>query len=468
MPHSREILTRTEQLAGAAACFSHDTLPPNTLEHAKDCLLDHIAVSLYGMRQPWTRFVSDMVASDGGATHSSVYGERLRVPAHAAALVNGTAAHAFELDDWHIGSASHLGAAVIPAVLAVGERERRSGRDVLSAIVTGYEVMARAGMSAPRIIMRGFHPTGTHGPIGAAAGVGNLLRVPVSVMTAALGIGASCGAGLMEFSQVEKGTMVKRVHAGRAAQAGVVAVDLAQRGLTAPKSSLDGKYGYCRVYSDEPDPDALDRALGQDFQIRRNNFKLYACCGMLHASLDAIVDLMAEYRFGAKDVSGVVIGGSQALVDKHACAVPESVMAAQYSMPYSAAAALLGRAMDPRVFDEGTYQDPSILAVARSVQLEVDPAMEQIFPAKFGGSVRVRMNDGQQVGATVTEARGTTGNPFTRDGIVGKARALCEGILEARAIDQLVHLIFRFDRVADASELPRLLDRFVVQTAKPQ
>jgi 2-methylcitrate dehydratase PrpD len=271
----------------------------------------------------------------------------------------------------------------------------------------------------------------------------------------------------MEFSQDEKGTMVKRLHAGRAAQAGVVAADLAKRGLTAPKSSLDGKYGYCRVYSDEPDADAIARALGDDFQIRHNNFKPYACCGMLHASVDAIVDLMAAHRFSAKDVSAVVIGGSRALVEQHASTTPESVMAAQYSMPYSAAAALLGRAMDPRVFDEATCKDTSILAIARSVKLEVDPAMEAMFPEKFGGSVRIRMQDGKQVQATVTEARGTTGNPITRDALVGKVRALCEGLLELGTFDELVHLVLHFDTVSDPLELPRLLDRIVIQTARP-
>jgi 2-methylcitrate dehydratase PrpD len=451
--------TPTQRLAAAAAAFTADTLPLDTLESAKDCLLDHIAVSLYGMQQPWTGFVADMVASDGGAPQSSVYGRGLRVPAQAAALVNGTAAHGFELDDWHAGSLSHLGAAVIPAVLAVAERDRLSGRDVLAAIVAGYEVMARAGMSGiPSIIERGYHPTGTHGPIGAAGGVGNLLRVSPEVMTAALGIGASCAGGLMEFSQDESGTMVKRVHAGRAAQAGVVAVDLAQRGVTAPRASLDGKYGYCRVLSDEPNPDALWQGLGEDFEIRRNNVKPYACCGMLHAPMDAVRDLMKAHGFTHADVDDIVIGGSRVVVEQHASIAPDSVMAAQYSMPYAAAVALLGRSLDPRMFDEGSYRDPLVLGLTQRIKLEIDPVVEAAFPGKLAGSARIRLKDGRKFETRVIDARGTTDNPFGREGIIAKARALCEGLLPPGAVDHLVERVYSFDNASDAGALVRLLD----------
>ena len=452
--------TPTQRLAAAAAGFTADNLPPDTLESAKDYLLDHIAVSLYGMQQPWSGFVADMVAADGGAAQASVYGRRLRVPASAAALVNGTAAHGFELDAWHAGSLSHLGAAVIPAVLAIAERDRLHGRDVLAAIVAGYEVMARAGMSvAPGVIMRGYHPTGTHGPIGAAAGVGNLLRVAPKVMTAALGIGASCAAGLMEFSQDEEGTMVKRVHAGRAAQAGVVAVDLALRGLTAPRASLDGKYGYANVFTDVPNPDALVKELGEDFEIRRNNVKPYACCGMLHAPMDAVEDIMKAHRIALADIDDVVIGGSRAVVEQHASTAPESVMAAQYSMPYAAAVALMGRSLDPRMFDEGSYQDANILGLARRIRLEMDPQIEAVFPGKLAGAARIRTKDGRTFEARVIDARGTTDNPFGRDGIIAKARALCDGLLSPSDIDELIGRVFSFDGTADAGSLAQFLDQ---------
>src|SRR5678815_2378060 len=156
-------LTPTQQLAAWTARQTAGELPPDVLQLAKDFMLDHIAVSLYGMKQPWTEFVAQQVDHERGVAEASVYGQSTKVPMRAAALVNGSAAHAFELDDWHAGSLSHISACVVPAVLAVAEHHHLSGLRVLAAIVAGYEVMARVGQTTiPELIIRGFHPSGTH------------------------------------------------------------------------------------------------------------------------------------------------------------------------------------------------------------------------------------------------------------------------------------------------------------------
>jgi 2-methylcitrate dehydratase PrpD len=452
-------LTTTQQLARWAAAQTRATLPTDTLELAKDCLLDHVAVSLHGMTQPWTRFVADQVREEAGKPEARVYGANLRVPARAAALVNGSAAHAFELDDWHAGSLSHLGACVIPAVLAAAERGKFSGERVLVAIVVGFEVMARVGKtSIPSLIIRGYHPTGTHGPIGAAAAVGNLLGVTPEHMTAAFGIAASCAAGLMEFSQDPLGTMVKRFHAGRGAEAGVLAVDLALKGMTAPKSALDGKYGYCQVLSDEPRPEQLTANLDADYEIRHINVKPYACCGALHAPIDAVEQLMREHKFGAADVEDIVFGGNDSHIQRHSSQKPNSVMAAQYSVPYSIAVALTGRALDPRMFDEGSYEQPELLALAARVSVELHPEVVRVYPNILGGFVRVRLKDGRVLERLVLEAAGTTGQPMGREGILRKATALCEPLLDAAKMNELFALVTSLDALDDISKLTRAMD----------
>jgi 2-methylcitrate dehydratase PrpD len=454
-----EPLTPTQQLAVWSASRTRDNLAGDVIETAKDCLLDHIAVSLYGMGQPWTTFVIEQVAQEGGHAQAGVYGRGLRVPARAAALVNGTAAHAFELDDWHAASLSHLGACVIPAVLAAAERERLSGLHALVAIVVGFEAMARVGMATiPSLLVRGYHPTGTHGPIGAAAAVGNLLGISAEQMTAAIGIGASCAGGLMEFTHDPHGAMVKRFHAGRAAEAGVIAADLARKGMTAPKSGLDGQFGYCRVFADAPDIKHLTSGLGDDYQIRHINIKPYACCGALHAGIDAIEQLVDEHRFCAADVENMVFGGNRSHVQRHACAKPDSVMAAQYSMPYAAAVALSGRALDPRMFDEGRYADSTLLASAAQVAVVVDPEVERVYPNKLAGSVRIRLKDGRSFERLVLDAKGTTGRPMGRDGVISKARALCRPLMQSGKLEALVDMVLRFDAVRNVTELTRCLD----------
>jgi 2-methylcitrate dehydratase PrpD len=455
-------LTLTQQLATWAVSLDSSELPRDVLEQSKDCLLDHVAVSMHGMGQPWSRFVADQVEEERGVAEASVYGRELKVPIRAAALVNGSAAHAYELDDWHAGSLSHLGACVIPAVLAAAEHYQLSGIRALTAIVAGYEVMARVGMATiPTVIIRGFHPTGTHGPIGAAAGIANLLKFTPDEATAALGIAASCSAGLMEFSQDSLGTMVKRFHAGRAAEAGVIAASLARRGMTAPKSALDGKFGYCNVFSTEPKVSELTRDLGDDYQIRHNNIKPYACCGALHAGIDATEQLVKAHGIRMGDIQEIVFGGNDSHMLRHASAVPNSVMAAQYSQPYAIAVALSGRALDPRMFEESHFQDPALLAVAGLVRMELRAEIVVAYPKQLGGHVKIILKDGQSYGKLVLQAKGTKAAPLGREGIIAKARALCGPIMSEDGMTKLWDLVLSLETLDDVAPLGTVLHRAI-------
>ena len=454
-----EKLTQTQLLALWSASQTAVGLPRDVLDLAKDCLLDHVAVTLHGMRQPWSTFVVDQVAEEAGVAEASVYGQGVRVPARAAALANGSAAHAFELDDWHGGSLSHLGACVIPAVLAAAERHHLPGSRALAAIVVGFEVMARCGMSVvPSVIVHGFHPTGTHGPMGAAAAVANLLRFTPAQATSAIAIAASCAGGLMEFSQDPNGMMVKRFHAGRAAEAGVVAANLALRGMTGPKSALEGKFGYSKVFSTAPRPELLTRGLGDDFEIRHNYVKLYACCGAMHAAIDAVHELLEAYRFGPDDVAQVVVGGNQPHLVRHSDPAPQTVMAAQYSMPYAVAVALTGRALDPRMFDQGAWEDPALLRLAGLVRVELHPDVEKAYPDTLGGHVRITLKDGRVIEKLRLAARGAGSDRIDRAGILAKANALCAPFMDAAGMRRLFDCALTLDRLDDVVQLTRCMD----------
>lgn len=452
--------TPTQTLATWAARQTASELPPDVLTLAREYMLDHIAVSLYGMKQPWTEYVAQQVRHERGVQEASIYGQSLKVPMRAAALVNGSAAHAFELDDWHAGSLSHVSACVIPAVLAVAEQHHISGLRALVAIVAGYEVMARAGQSTiPELIIRGFHPSGTHGPIGAAAGVANLLQLTPQQTTWALGIAASCASGLMEFSQDPQGTMVKRFHTGRAAEAGVLAALLAQKGMTAPKAGLDGKFGYARAFSNAPRPEYLTKQLGEDFQIRYTNVKPYACCGALHAGIDAVEQLMAEHRIAPEAIREIVFGGNDSHLQRHASADPDSVMAAQYSMPYAVAVAVKGLALDPRLFDEGSYRDPELLEIASRVRVELHPEVVRVYPSMLGGYIRIVLKDGRSFDKLILEAKGTAAHPLGREGLLAKATALCEPLTTAAERKELFDMVLRFDQVKDSAMLAAAMAR---------
>jgi 2-methylcitrate dehydratase PrpD len=463
-----KVLTQTQELALWSVRQTAADLPRDVIELAKDCLLDHIAAAMHGMLQPWSRFVTEQVRDDAGVAESSIYGQGIRVPARAAALANGTAAHAFELDDWHGGSLAHLGACVIPAVMAVGERHHLSGSRALVAIVTGFEVMARCGMSVvPSVIIRGFHPTGSHGPMGSAAAIANLLRFTPSQATSAIAIATSCAGGLMEFSQDPQGMMVKRFHAGRGAEAGVVAASLALRGMTGPKSALEGKFGYCNVFSTAPRAELLTSRLGEDFQIRHNNVKLYACCGAMHAAIDIVQELLATHGFGPQDVAQVVFGGNQSHLVRHCDPAPCSVMAAQYSLPYAIAVALTGRALDPRMFDQGAWEDPSLLRLAKLVRVELHPDVEEAYPTTLGGHVCITLKDGRVLEKLRFAARGAGGDTIDRSAILEKATTLCAPFMDMDAMQQLFDCILSFERLDDVGQLARLMDSATQRKGSP-
>ncbi|MGH3745997.1 MAG: MmgE/PrpD family protein, partial [Micromonosporaceae bacterium] len=213
-------LNSTQRLAGFAAQLRYQDLPAAVVEHVKLCLLDTVGCALHGATLPWTRILRETIAELDGGGSCVIWGRPERQSCVHAALVNGAAVHAFELDDLHKVSIVHPGSVVVPAALAVAEHTGGvDGRRLLTAIVAGYEVAARVGMSVGAAHLRaGWHPTGTHGTLGAAAAAGSILGLDPERMTHALGTAGTQASGLMA---AQYAAMVKRFHAGRAAQSGV-------------------------------------------------------------------------------------------------------------------------------------------------------------------------------------------------------------------------------------------------------
>ncbi|RZJ22555.1 MAG: hypothetical protein EOO54_11425, partial [Haliea sp.] len=206
-------------------------------------------------------------------------------------------------------------------------------------------------------------------------------------------------------------------------------------------------------------PELLTRGLGADFEIRHNNVKLYACCGAMHAGIDAVGEMMAEHRFGPDDVASVVFGGNQSHLVRHSGARPDSVMAAQYSMPYAIAVALTGRALDPRMFDEGAYTDPVLLRLASLVRVELHPEVEKAYPDRLGGHLRITLKDGRVVDKLRLQARGAGDDMIDREGILNKAIALCAPFTAEAALHELFDGVLSFEQLDDASALAGLMDR---------
>src|SRR5579862_1283507 len=276
----------TVQLAEYAAALRYEDLPAAVVAAAKDCIIDTVAACICGSALPWSRIVIDYVARTGPGGQSRILGQGDAVQAGAAALANGALAHAFELDALtRPGAGAHPGGTVVPPALAVAQQEGRSGRDLVAAFVAGNEVMIRIGRATHHTNeARGFHAPGTTGPFGAAVACGHLLGLDAGKMANALGIAGSLAGGLMEFSMGDGG-MVKRLHLGRASEAGVLAASLAQGGFTGPRTVIEGRYGFLNVFCSEYDASQLTRGLGSDWVTLSTVLKRYPVHATAHAAV---------------------------------------------------------------------------------------------------------------------------------------------------------------------------------------
>src|SRR3989338_2836557 len=244
----------TKKLARYAVNLRYSQIPPEVISRAKACILDTLAVALYGSTKPWSRSVIAFVRGLGLRGRCTVLGERWPAQAPQAVLANGTMAHAFELDNVRQpGAGVHPGATAFLPSLAIAEEKRADGKALLTAFVAGCEVMSRIGVAAGNSLeKRGFHAPGLTGTFGSAVAAARLLGLSERQMVNALGIAGSYSGGLLEFSRCQEGAMVKRLHLGKAAEGGVTAALLAQRGFAGPESVLEGKFGFLKTFPRPP------------------------------------------------------------------------------------------------------------------------------------------------------------------------------------------------------------------------
>src|SRR6202790_894466 len=381
----------TVQLARYAAELRYEHLPAAVVAKAKDVIADTVAACICGADMKWSRIVIDYAERTGPGGTSKILGRGTSVQAPAAALANGALAHAFELDSLtRPGAGAHPGATVLPPALAIAQEVGASGKALISAVVAGNEVMIRIGRATGHTNeARGFHAPGTTGPFGAAVACGHLLGLDAGRMANALGIAGSLARGLLEFAKGDGG-MVKRLHLGRASEAGVLAASLAAAGFTGPRTVIEGEFGFLRVFCTEFDEAELTRGLGRDYVTLSTVLKRYPVHATAHAAVRAVRDLQAEHGFSGGDVAAVTVTGSRRMVERHNIAEPADLMLAQYSIPFCVALALYREARDPESYDESALADPEIRALTRRVRL---------VPEEGGGGHGGR---GGAMGSTVT------------------------------------------------------------------
>jgi len=435
------------------AQFIVDARPPGDARHrAATAFLDTVGVMLAGASEPAARAVQRVISTFGEG-RSPVLGTDIRTSPAGAALANGTAAHALDYDDMCFVSLAHPSAPLVPAILAVGEIAGSSGQAALDAYVLGFEIESRIGRRIhPRHYQRGWHATSTLGSLGAAAACSRLLGLERTATGHALAIAASQASGLKE----NFGTMLKPLHAGLAAQNGVVAALLAERGLTGSELALDGPQGFFTAMDGEHANlgDAADD-LGHRWEIVDTGItiKLYPSCAGTHPALDALLFLRRRDRFTAADVDRIDVDVDSITPTILIYDQPATGLEGKFSMPFCAAAAIVSGRVGIDTFEPDALADPDVTALQSRVTMRVDKTLDGTAPALTQARVTVRLRDGRTITHSANGARGYPAQPASDDELATKFLACARRTLAEPASDRALAILREIESVTNLRDL---------------
>jgi 2-methylcitrate dehydratase PrpD len=429
----------SQQMLDYVTSLTEADLTPQITQGAIGALLDNLGCGLYGARQPWGAILSEFVTGEGARGRATLYGSRDPVSPVRAAFANGTATHGFELDDIILGALAHPGAVVVPAALAAAEQYRASGSRLLLGIVAGYEVMARvAAALGSDHNNRGFHTTSVAGPVASTVAAGIVMDLKMETLQNAIGIACSSASGIKAFTQ-GTGGMVKRTHAGRASEAGVLACELASRGFSGPLQAIDGKFGLLEVFGGrDVHLECLTQMLEGVPAITRIWVKVYPCCGLIHTTAHALEKMKREHRINPAEVKGVRVRSSKRAVIQNGGRDASDTMSAQYSIPFCAGVALAADARDPASFAPENLGNREVHRIADATQLEVDAGMEALYPAHFAAHVDVELKDGRKFTESVIDAHGTPADPVTLADLERKFCGMAAACMTKSALNDVI------------------------------
>jgi 2-methylcitrate dehydratase PrpD len=450
--HSRELIEFIHAL-------KLESLPPDIVNRAKGVLLDSLGCTLFGSLQPWSKIMAEEILAESPRGRSTIVGQKQTVAAPAAALCNGTATHGFELDDLLDEAIVHPGAIIVPAALAAAESVDASGSKLLLGIVAGYEVLNRVGLAAgTECAHRGFHKTTIIGPVGAAVAAGVILDLSTEQLMAATGLACSTSSGIKSFAAGTGGGMMKRMHAGRAAESGVRMAQLAARDFTGPPTAIDGKFGLLEVYGGKTArPELMTASLGQDWAMTSIFVKVYSCCSWIQGAIQQLVALRGPQPLKPDEVKQVRIGVSSYATKNNGEPAPVDIMGAQYSFPYCAALALAGDPTDPGMYLEKVIGDSGRRALARRVELFVDPEMEAAYPKHYGSRIELVLTNGERRTSFVLDPHGFPADPVTDPERIEKFTRLASHARPAARVSDIAAAVQRAEKLSSVRELMELI-----------
>lgn len=424
--------------------------PPEAMHHAKRAVLDWFGALISGAVCAPATLLEQALTEDldrGGARLA--LGRQATV--RAAALVNGTAAHTTEVDDIYREAIYHPGAPTIAAALAQAQARNSSGKALLRAVVAGYEISTRIGQALGRAHYRYWHNTGTVGTFGAAAAAASVLGLTPTRFTHALTTCATFAAGLQQAFRMD--SMSKPLHAGRAAEGGVLAAQLAATGVIGALDVMEGEFGMGRAMGDNPDWQAVLGDLGQVYNVEAMTFKNHTCCGHTFAVIDGALHLQHSHGLAWDAIDTVDVATYRPALEVAGNPAPTTAAEARFSLPFVVATALRHGSVRLAAFTPERLADAELRDLMGRVRLAVHPQLDAAFPGQRAAQVRITMRDGRQWEHLQPTRRGDPDAPLSDVELAAKFTELVAPVLGAQRCAELLQRLWALDTLDDLARL---------------
>lgn len=463
-------MNETRLLSEFLAGLDYGQLSEVVVSKAKRLVLDYLGYGMVAVNEPTARVLLKFVRKyNGDVRESTVLGFGIKVSCLNAALLNGALGHMCEMDDTHRQTGSHPGDSTIPSALAMGERERISGHEFLTAVVAGYEAALRVGAGVcPNHYLKGWHTTGTICTFGAAAAAGKVMGFDAGHMENALGLTGVQAAGMFGSAPSEKRDvtfMTKDLRPGKAAYTGVLSAVLTQMGLTCSPAILEGEKGFCALYSDKYDLGRVTEGLGEKFKILEVAHKPYSACRFIHPAIDATLQLMDQYHITKDDVKRVTVESYKYVAIGMDNMTPVGTYGPRFSIQFQLALTLAeGRAGLKRIIADENYgleklktQEIRTLMNKIGTVYNKDLDKEWNEQCLYSSTVKIETLNDQEYVQYVKYPKGEPENDLTTDELNEKFKTLSTRTLPERRANKIIDTVNRLPEIDDIRKLTRLL-----------
>jgi 2-methylcitrate dehydratase PrpD len=448
--------TIREKLSEYIVNTDYQHLDREVIHQAKRCLLDFLGVAMASGKTGLLSCMFNFVCNNRGTFEATVIGEKFKAPLADAILINAIKGHTLDMDDGNRFGNVHPGVVVIPAVLAMAEQLDIKGKDLLSAIIVGYETLIYIAKSInPSHLKKGFHTTANVGAFGAAAGCCNIMRLNKEQVQNAISIAGLNAGGLLEV--LNSGQMVKPYQTARASQAGFMSAYLAQNGVEGPELIFEGKNGFFKAYTENEIDQKNFRDLGKKYEILNTYFKVYSACRHIHPALDAVAEILKRHTLIPETIKAVDIRTYSIAYDLTGHRTfDDSEIAAKFSMPLSISLMITFGELNKSTYSKEKIFNPIVQSIAGKVTIQVDSKRDALYPRERGADVCIKTAE-KRYRQIISIPKGEPENPFSDDDLINKFIQNVNGCIPLGKEQEIIETIFEIENKNTSSLFGLLL-----------